>query len=90
MSLPMSKYKLLLSKVTYNEFNESEYESLDAVHIEAKNENQIINQIDKLIFSNKLKPVNIEVTQENSEYWQAWFDYKGQSYLVEVMGKGYD
>ena len=91
MSLPMSKYKLLLSKVTYNEFNESEYESIDAVHIEAKNNNEIMDQVDQIVVNNKLVPVShFEVTQENSQYWQAWFDYDNVSYLVEVMGKGYD
>lgn len=87
----MSKYKLLLSKVTYNEFNESEYESIDAVHIEAKNNNEIMDQVDQIVVNNKLVPVShFEVTQENSQYWQAWFDYDNVSYLVEVMGKGYD
>lgn len=89
----MKDFKFLLNKVTLDEYQESTYEVIETKKVKLKNKfdmNDLIQHIAQLGYDNGLKVNNVEITEENSRYYQAWFDYKGISYLVEVMGKGYD
>ena len=86
----MKDFKFLLSKVTENEDGESDYETIEGIRTNIKNEDDLTKVITKLAYTNGLRPVNVEIIEENSQYYQAWFDFEGKSYLVEIMGKGYD
>ena len=86
----MKDFKFLLSRVTENEDGESDYESIEGIHSKITNDDDLTKTITKLAYDNNLRPINVEITQENSQYYQAWFNFEGKSYLVEVMGKGYD